>query len=199
MATPIPPSLPELEEALRQAFFLDPPISVAGFPTTEVVSDDPALSTPNVEMIFEDKIRKIKGPLLPKLSTGYPSIFPPSSLREAKKDPFDSILRNSEKSDSFFQALDTLNTASKSHILAKIKATLASVEKFEQSDEAKQSNETLAHIENIKRSLNSPQTSLQYQQREFSSTIPLLKMLTNLAYSKDIPRAFDPSLTLQRG
>ncbi len=71
---------------------------------------------------------------------------------------------------------------------------MASLEKFEQSNEAKQSNETLAHIENIKQSVKSDQTSLQYQQREFSSTIPLLKTLTNLAYGKDVPRAFDPSL-----
>lgn len=194
MSTPIPLSLPELEEALIQAFSLDPPISVPGFPATGVVSDDPAISTPDVEMIFEDKVSKIKGPLLRKLSTQYPSLFPPSSLRKAKEDPFDSILRNPEKSDNFFQALETLNTTSKSHILAKIKATLAFVEKFEQSDEANQSNETLAHIESIKRSLKSAQTSLQYQQREFSSTIPLLKTLTNLAYGKDVPRAFDPSL-----
>jgi hypothetical protein len=88
-------------------------------------------------MIFEDKVRKIQGPLLRKLSTQYPSLFPPSSLHKAKEDPFDSILRNPEKSDNFFQALDTLNTTSKSHILAKIKATLASVEKFEESNEAK--------------------------------------------------------------
>jgi hypothetical protein len=196
MATTIPPSLPELEEALRQAFFLDPPISLPGFPAMAVVSDDPAISTPDVEMIFEDKVRKVKGPLLRKLSTEYPSLFPYSSLRKAKKDPFDSILRNPDKADNFFQALDTLNTTSKSHMLAKIKATLASVEKLEQSNEAKQSNETLAQIENIKQSLKSAQTSLQYQQREFSSTIPLLKTLTNLAYGKDVPRAFDPSLDI---
>ncbi len=67
MATPIPSSFPELEEALKQAFFLDSPLSVPGFQATEDVSDDPAISTPNVEMTLEDKVRKIKGPLLRKL------------------------------------------------------------------------------------------------------------------------------------
>lgn len=99
MATPNLSSFEGLEEEMREAFFLDPPISTPDYPEMETRFDDPAISTPDPEMIFESKIKKIQSPLLRKLSARYPSLFPASSLHELKNDPLESIWRNPEKTE----------------------------------------------------------------------------------------------------
>jgi hypothetical protein len=194
MATPNQPSFEGLEEEMREAFFPDPPVSTPDYPEMETGFDDPAISTPEFEMIFEDKIKKIQGSVLRKLSARYPSLFPPSSLHELKIDPLESIWRNPEKTENFFRNLDNVNVASGSQMLARINTLQAFFEKAKQTDQVQQSSESLAHIENIKHSLSRAKISLEYAQRETSSTIPLLKAMTNLLYGGEVPRAFDPSL-----
>jgi hypothetical protein len=181
MAPPTEPLLTELEEAMRHAFFLP------SLPTEmEETADDPPVSIPNVELIWEDEMKRIEkiieGPLMREIANKYPSLFSASRIY---KGVGEDLWRNPEKAENLFSTQIT------SQNLAKIKFLQDFFKAIEQTDQVQQSDENLELLEEIKHSLENMQVSLSYIQHEISSTIPLLKAF---AYVNEIPQAFDPSL-----
>jgi hypothetical protein len=86
-------------------------------------------------------------------------------------------LRNPEKRENFLQTLSNLRTAISSQNLTKLKIAQDYSEKM---DQVHQSDENLENLQRIKHSLEDMQASLNYTQREFSSTISVVKILANL-------------------
>src|SRR5213079_2418365 len=100
MEPPTEPSVTELEEAMRQALFLSSP------PTRlEADTGDPPISIPDAELIWEEKLSRVEGPLMSEIAAKYPSLFSASrGLGMGDHDPLKSVFRNPEGTERFFRS-----------------------------------------------------------------------------------------------
>ena len=174
---------------MRQAFFVP-----SRQTEIEEAVDDPPISTPGWDLIFEGKVKRADGPLRRTITSKWPNVFQASGPKPRGDDALERLLRSSEKRENLLQTLANTHTAISSHNAMKLKHLGKLFEAIEERGLVNQSTADLEHLRSIKNSLENAQASVTLAQREFLSTASLLRTLADLTYSNDISRAFDPSL-----
>ena len=174
---------------MRQAFFVP-----SRQTEIEEAVDDPPISTPSWDLIFEDKTKRVEGLLRRNITSKWPNVFPASESNTRGDDALERVLRNPEKRENFLQTLANTHTAISSHTATRLKYLDKLFEEIDQRGPAYQSTANLEHFRSIRHSLENAQASVTLAQSEFLSTTSLLRTFADITYSNDICRVFDPSL-----
>lgn len=192
MAPPTDPTLADIEDAMRTAFFVFDHDQIAD---KAELPDDPPISIPDISLVFESLVHRHEGRIKRELSSKYPNLFQDlDTLPTGDVDPFKSLFRQPETRKNFIQNITSWNTSIQARNLESAKFLQEVFARYGQTEHAQQSDETMEQLESIQRSLAKFTDSVSYIQSETSSSLRLLDVLGDLVYGDKIPRAFDPSL-----